>query len=495
MALFQQKKSDTFFLNSKTIVLILIFLTISRIFVLHISPLELSVDEAQYWDWSRNLQFGYFSKPPLIAWLISFSTFVFGSEELAVRLFSPILHFLISIILWIICIKIYGNDAGKFAALIWCTLPLTGLGSFIISTDTPLLFFWSLSLLALTNIIKEKSFIWTILLGVFLGFGFLTKYAMIYFVIFLIIFWLIYDRNKFIKFYNLILIFILFFLFSLPNIYWNYANEFSTINHVIYNADLEKINFNFNHVLTFLISQFFVFGPVTFLIFFFTVWSFFFKEAKLSILAFFSITIVFALTIQAFLKTSNANWAVTAYPAACIIIAGFLAEKKNKALRFLINIGIFLNIIISLFVIKVTLYGDINPIELKSDPLRKLKGFEVQSRELTRLINEERPVAIIFNRRSEITRFNYYMQKDNVYYNKAYFLTETVIPKNHYEYFFQFKINDFKSKEKLIIITREKGIDRKYLDKFESFNLLKISKFKNSKNTYRILYVFKGELR
>ena len=140
-----------------------------------------------------------FSKPPLIAWLISFSNFIFGSEELAVRLFSPILHFLISIILWITCIKIYGNNAGKFAALIWSTLPLTGLGSFIISTDTPLLFFWSLSLLALTNIIKENSFIWIILLGIFLGFGFLTKYAMIYFVILLIIFWLIYDRNKFYK--------------------------------------------------------------------------------------------------------------------------------------------------------------------------------------------------------------------------------------------------------------------------------------------------------
>ena len=168
------------------------------------------------------------------------------------------------------------------------------------------------------------------------------------------------------------------------------------------------------------------------------------------------------------------------------------SREKNKVLRTIINIGIFLNIIISLFVIKITLYGDINPIELKSDPLRKLRGFEVQSRELTRLINEERPVAVIFNRRSEITRFNYYMQKNNVNFNKVYFLTDTVIPKNHYEYFYKFKINDFKSNEKLIIITREKGIDRKYLDKFESFNLLKISKFKNSKNTFRILYVLKA---
>ena len=67
-----------------------------------------------------------------------------------------------------------------------------------------------------------------------------------------------------------------------------------------------------------------------------------------------------------------------------------------------------------------------------------------------------------------------------------------MIPNNHYEYFYKFKINDFKSKEKLIIITREKGIDSKYLDKFESFDLLKISKFKNSKILF-VFYIFLKE--
>src|SRR6187549_3191838 len=45
-------------------------LTVLRVAALFITPLELYPDEAQYWLWSRHLDFGYFSKPPVVAWLI-----------------------------------------------------------------------------------------------------------------------------------------------------------------------------------------------------------------------------------------------------------------------------------------------------------------------------------------------------------------------------------------------------------------------------------------
>ena len=35
-------------------------------------------DEAQYWQWSKELSFGYYSKPPLLSWFIRLITFVFG---------------------------------------------------------------------------------------------------------------------------------------------------------------------------------------------------------------------------------------------------------------------------------------------------------------------------------------------------------------------------------------------------------------------------------
>ena len=66
-------------------------LTMLRLAVLFITPLELYPDEAQYWLWSRTLDFGYFSKPPMIAWLIAGTTSL-GNEEPFVRLAAPFLH-------------------------------------------------------------------------------------------------------------------------------------------------------------------------------------------------------------------------------------------------------------------------------------------------------------------------------------------------------------------------------------------------------------------
>ena len=93
------KNENLTILNPPLVLLTLLLITIIRIYSLFVSPIELSVDEAQYWHWSQNLDYGYFTKPPLIAWAIALSTNIFGNEEWAVRLFSPIIHFFISIIL------------------------------------------------------------------------------------------------------------------------------------------------------------------------------------------------------------------------------------------------------------------------------------------------------------------------------------------------------------------------------------------------------------
>ena len=70
----------------------IVVLTAARIIYLQYTPLGLYTDEAQYWLWSRALDFGYFSKPPLIAWLVRASTNLCGNGEACVRLASPLLH-------------------------------------------------------------------------------------------------------------------------------------------------------------------------------------------------------------------------------------------------------------------------------------------------------------------------------------------------------------------------------------------------------------------
>src|SRR6516165_4467823 len=46
-------------------------------------PLDLAPDEAHYWDWSRHLDWSYYSKGPLVALLIRLSCTLLGGWSLA----------------------------------------------------------------------------------------------------------------------------------------------------------------------------------------------------------------------------------------------------------------------------------------------------------------------------------------------------------------------------------------------------------------------------
>ena len=459
------------------------------------SPLGLSVDEAQYWDWSNKLDLGYFSKPPLIAWLISFSTLIFGNEEWAVRLFSPIIHLFISIVLWSCSNSIYGTKAGSLTAIIWITLPATSLGSFLISTDTPLLFFWSLGLLSLIKIIKNGSLFWVILLGITAGLGFLAKYAILYFIILMIIFFLVHYKNKILNTSSLIIFLIIFFIIISPNIIWNLQNKLSTFNHTIYNADISGFNLNIYEALIFVSSQFLVFGPLLFLIFIINVWKFFFGKTELSLLAYFSIPIVLLLVLQAILKTANANWAITAYPAACIIISSIILIRKSTFTKFIISTGILINIIISIFILKVSITGDLYPISLESDPLRKLKGYEKQAILIHKLIEEEKPISILYDRRNEITKFSYYLNRNNLEFYERFYISDNERPVNHYDQFYNFSENNLKSDDPIIFITRNDGIGKNFMRYFSEFELLKKLEYNHSFKSLRKVYIFKGIIK
>src|SRR6188474_3469351 len=71
-------------------VLLTLALTFARLIALFRTPLELYPDEAQYWLWSRTLDVGYYSKPPLIAWAIWATTSFAGDAEPWVRLSAPL---------------------------------------------------------------------------------------------------------------------------------------------------------------------------------------------------------------------------------------------------------------------------------------------------------------------------------------------------------------------------------------------------------------------
>ncbi len=486
---------NSIIVSPPVVFLALVLITLIRIYTLFVSPIELSVDEAQYWHWSQNLDFGYFTKPPFIAWTIGLSTKLFGNEEWAVRLFSPIIHFFISIILWITTQFAFGYKAGRIAALLWIFTPAASLGSFIISTDTPLLLFWSLALLFIFKTFKDDSYISALFAGTTLGLAFLSKYAALYFIILLILWWVIYDKGKALTLKKLMVCLISSFVVATPNLYWNYSNDFVTASHTISNANLSKIIMNYANVIDFLSSQLLVFGPIIFLLYLFIIFNSFFKDQKLSLLGMLSLPIIVLIIVQSFLKIANPNWAVTAYISATLLISAYAIIQKHRVLRQLTKFGLIINFALSLLILKITLTGNFYPVDLKSDPLRKNLGFEILSTEIKKTFYNNGISKLVFINRGEITRFNYYLNKtDDKFRNKIFLKTKSITPGNFYELNFNYDKAIHKRNEKIMIIRRDLNFENDFANLKEVKFMQKISTntIKNHKRTY---YIFEGKIK
>jgi 4-amino-4-deoxy-L-arabinose transferase-like glycosyltransferase len=162
--------------------LVVVALTIVRLIGLRLSSVDLFVDESQYWSWSRELAFGYFSKPPLLAWLIAAAEHVCGSSEACVRAPVPLIYLGTSLLAYAIGRALYDARTGFWAAMLTALGTGTVFSARIISTDVPLMLFWALALLAYVRLLQKADWRWAVVLGLAIGAGLLAKYAMIYFV-------------------------------------------------------------------------------------------------------------------------------------------------------------------------------------------------------------------------------------------------------------------------------------------------------------------------
>src|SRR5438270_4309761 len=81
-------------------------------------PLDLAPDEAHYWDWSRHLDWSYYSKGPLVAYLIragcllagAWSRHLTSTDMLAVRLPAVVCGSLLLISLYVLTVQVFGRE-------------------------------------------------------------------------------------------------------------------------------------------------------------------------------------------------------------------------------------------------------------------------------------------------------------------------------------------------------------------------------------------------
>ena len=308
-----------------------IFLLLLKIGALNFTTFNLFGDEAQYWLWSKDIDFGYFSKPPFLSWIIRVYTEILGSSFVSLKLFPSFVYFLISWSIYNLLINAGINKKDSFAGcLIFLFIPAVSFSSFIISTDLFLLLFWTLSLNELVKINGEHSLKNFILLGIFLGLGFLSKYAAVYFVICLFVLILLDKRFRKIFLDNLFgfcLTFLCVFVIIVPNIIWNFNNDWITLQHTSDNANFGNIEIDLIRGLEFLLIQVLMLGPFMVLggIFGFNKWNYIQK-----IFLIFSMPIILIVLVEAIIVRANANWAA---PALISLFALLYIRINNSFLK------------------------------------------------------------------------------------------------------------------------------------------------------------------
>ncbi len=146
------------------------------------TPLEFGVDEAQYWLWGQEFDFGYYSKPPLIGWYLGAMDMFFGASTIAARLATPLLHSLIALVLYAIghalsqrvCWQMGGVILGKLANCL--TWRLCHFNRYAFACAMGLC---ACAFLSAEQSGKARDFLLT---GLIIGIGLLAKYAAIYFI-------------------------------------------------------------------------------------------------------------------------------------------------------------------------------------------------------------------------------------------------------------------------------------------------------------------------
>lgn len=310
---------------------ILLGLTFVRLIGLRFSVVDLFYDEAQYWAWSRDLAFGYSSKPPFLAWIIAVAETVCGSSEACIRAPAPVLYFGTCLATYGVAKVLYDERTAFWAALLVVLAPGAIFSARIISTDVPLMFCWALALLFYLKLLGTSRLGWGIMFGLAFGLGLLAKYAMIYFLLGVALAAIFDpDARALLRKPALWLGFAIAAAIVAPNILWNAEHRFVTFVRVGENVKGEGFGFDPLQMPAFLLAQFAVIGPIAFMVLIFAfvrMRSSTLPRADRLMLAF-AIPPLALVTAAALVTKVNSNWAASSFVSGAILAAAILVRRN-----------------------------------------------------------------------------------------------------------------------------------------------------------------------
>jgi hypothetical protein len=384
-------------------------ITALRLVWLALQPADLFPDEAQYWVWSQSLALGYYSKPPLVAWLIALTTGLFGDSEFAVRLSAPLLHAGAAVFVYGIGARLYDQRVGFWSALTYASLPGVSVSAFIISTDAPLLLFWAAALYAFVRAREEGGRGWWVTIGMAAGLGLLAKYAMVYWLLSALGFVLVFPAERR-HLRPLLAAAGIALLIYLPNFWWNWSNGFVSYLHTRDNAALSGPLFHPDAFIEFCASQFGVFGPLLFagLILLIATWRGL-AEPRARLLAAFILPTLAMMLGVSLLSRAHANWAAPTYVAATVLVVAWALQRGWRGL-IAVSIALHLAAVGLLFTGREALAAFGLDVPAQYDPLRRVRGWRELGAEVGKELAAHPGLTLFADDRELLAALIYYIR-------------------------------------------------------------------------------------
>lgn len=222
--------------------LILSLSTVRFIYLAWLSPLDLAPDEAHYWDWSRHLDWSYYSKGPLVAWIIRGAIELFGPlsirltghETMAVRMPAVFFGSLLLLGLYVLSLQVFRSPRVAFlTALFAATMPAIAAVSILMTIDSPFLCLWTWALVAGHRAVSQNDTWAWLLTGLLVCLGILAKYTMGLWLVSLGLFLVTTPTLRPILFRRGFWLMVAVASFSaIPILYWNSTHDWVTFRHV-----------------------------------------------------------------------------------------------------------------------------------------------------------------------------------------------------------------------------------------------------------------------
>lgn len=390
-----------------TLYFILMLAVLIAVRLVFIFTLNLSDDEAYYWQYARHLSLSYFEHPPLVAWSNYVMMQIFGSTAYAVRMSALLFSIGDSILVWLIADRILHDKMKAFLSVLALNvIPAYAVGGLMMLPDAPLGFFWLLTLYFLMKVFLDKKGGYWYAAGIALGLDMLSKYHAIFIPVSALLFMILSkeDRKWFRDARPYIASVIGIALFS-PVILWNIRHHFES-----FGFELVKRNPNFHlsidKFFTFFGSQVGFISPLVFFLIVYAIYYGFKKYMRIMpgdekssgesdgykgylFLSSFAAPIIVFFFAASFVFDSKPNWALMGYIPGVILSVQISYEALHKKwFRKYLWIGWSLSLLFTLL-LHVQLYYPLLPMRpADADLTNDLYGWPVAGAAVEKAYNE-----------------------------------------------------------------------------------------------------------